>query len=424
MPDYHETDNLEEQLRRERKLAAARRLRRRMPWALPLALIALAVCVLLFFLIRHLVLKSREKNKLPDNVDAEATIVFVGDISMDAAMMEAFRTDNGYDFSPLFLPVRLPIWSADLAVGNLEGNYSDGALTDHNYPAEFFTALNNCGFDVLQTANSYSIDNGITYIAKTRDAILREGMEPVGTFSSAKEREDCGGVLIRDVNGIRVAFIALTKSLNGKRLPDGAEYAVNLLYEDYYETGTTNYTTVAKDDILELIDNAKAQKPDVIIALLHWGSEYEDVTDAQKRVASLLFDNGVDLIIGQHSHLVGPMRQEKDEDLPQPLSNGFVAYSLGDFLSSESNLSAHSGCILSIRLLKHDGKITVASVEYTPTFSAYPDEELESDRYEILDSKAAIADYEGEYYDKISTPLYELLTESVEKLRQRTGWPN
>ena len=63
MPDYRETENLEEQLRRDRKLAAARRLRRRLPWAIPLALIVLAVCILLFFLIRHLVLKKQEKNR-------------------------------------------------------------------------------------------------------------------------------------------------------------------------------------------------------------------------------------------------------------------------------------------------------------------------------------------------------------------------
>ncbi len=423
MPDYRETENLEEQLRRDRKLAAARRLRRRLPWAIPLALIVLAVCILLFFLIRHLVLKKQEKNKLPENVDAEATIVFVGDISMDAAMMESFRTDRGYNFDPLFLSVTPQIFAADLAVGNLEGNYSDDAVpADHNYPAAFFSSLRACGFDVLQTANSYSIDNGIAYVSKTREAILDAGMEPVGTFSSEKERNDCGGVLIRDVNGIRVAFIALTKSMNGKRLPEDADYAVNLLYEDYYETGTTNFTKLAKDSILELIDNAKAENPDVIIALVHWGSEYEDVTDAQKKAAALLFENGVDLIVGQHSHLVGPMRQEKDEPLPHSISNGFVAYSLGDFLSSESSLSGHSGCILSIRLLKHNGKITVASIEYTPTFSAFPDEDLQTDRYEILDSKAAIADFEGDYYDKISQPLYDLLNSSVEKLRERTGW--
>ena len=423
MPDYRETENLEEQLRRDRKLAATHRLRRRLPWLIPLILILAGMCVLLILLISLLFPKKKQQNQLPQNVDADATLVFVGDISLDAAMMESFRTENGFDFSPLFASVTPRIFAADLAIGNLEGNVSDDpVLTDHNYPSQFFRALAACGFDVLQTANSYSIENGISYISKTRNAIRDAGMEPVGTFSSAEDRKDSGGVLVRDVNGIRVAFIAMTKSMNGKCLPEGADYAVNLLYEDYYEAAATNYTKIDKDGILKLISSAKAREPDVIIALLHWGGEYDESIDAQKKIASLMFENGVDLIVGEHSHLVGPMLQEKDEALPHALSNGFVAYSLGDFLSAQSRPEGHFGCILSLRLLKHDNSVTVAEITCTPTYSAYPSLELETNRYEILDSSAAIADYESDYYDKVSQPLYELLKDSVKSIRDRTGW--
>ena len=422
MPDYRETESLEDQLRTERRLAATHRMRKRVRWLLPLLLIVAVLAVLLFLLIRSIV-NNKKKNVLPENVDAEATVVFVGDISMDSAMMEAFRTEAGFDFTPLFSSVTPQIFAADLAVGNLEGNITDeDTLSDHNYPPQFLSALAGCGFDVLQTANSRSIDNGIAYIAKTKDAIAAAGMEAVGTFSSKEERDSCGGVLVRDVNGIRIAFIALTKSVNGKRIPEDAEYAVNLLYEDCYETGSTSYTKVDKDGIETLISNAKAEKPDVIVALVHWGSEYEDVTEGQKQVAELLFDNGVDLIIGSHSHLVAGMQQEKEEGLPCSLSNGFVAYSLGDFLSGESNPTAHSGCILSIHLMKHDGKITVSDISYTPTYSAFPSQDLEQDQYEIIDSTAAITDFESDYYDKVSQPLYDMLKASVEKLKERTGW--
>lgn len=69
--------------------------------------------------------------------------------------------------------------------------------------------------------------------------------------------------------------------------------------------------------------------------MLHWGSESDSaVTDSQKKIKNLLFENGVDAIIGSHSHIVGPMEQEQVTTVDGTEKTCFVAYSLGNFFSS------------------------------------------------------------------------------------------
>ena len=95
--------------------------------------------------------------------------------------------------------------------------------------------------------------------------------------------------------------MAFTKGLGGKGLPSGSENCVNLLYEDYY----TNYQKIATDSIKKILKNVESEDPDLTIALLHWGSEFNDtISDSQKSIASLMLKNGVDAIIGTHSHMV------------------------------------------------------------------------------------------------------------------------
>ncbi len=415
MPDSHIND-LEEQLRQDRRLGKVRRRKRLLRRLLPFLLV-LAVAVGLYFILRGQRDPQQESTSPPPG-SSSATLSFVGDISLDGDMLSRFYNGTDYDFSPLFRRIVPRLASADLTVGNLEGNVTAGESSANNYPAALLRDLYAAGFDLLQTANSYSIQNGISGLTATKQAIEAAGMEALGTWSSQEERSE-KGVLIREVNGIRVAFIAFTKGMNNLRLPAGAEYCVNLLYTDY----DSNYSKIARGAISAAVEEARLQNPDVLIAMVHWGSEYDrQIADSQEEIAKLLFDGGVNLIIGSHSHYVGPM--ELRSRTVSPFGGSFIAYSLGDFVSTADMSSAHNGCVLSLTLQKDQEGVRITHLEYAPTYSASPSERLEITDYEVLDTLDSIGFYREGYYDRVSDSLYERLVEAVEDMGEQTGLPD
>ena len=411
---YSHINDLEEQLRQDRRLGKARRRKRRLRRLIPVLLLAaLGVGVWLL---------ARGEEETPPTTEpplverVTATVNFVGDISLDRAAIESFRSGTDFDFTPLLRRIVPRLASADLTVGNLEGNaVAPDRIGDHDYPPALLRDLYAAGFDVLQTANSYSIQNGITGLAATKEAIRAAGMDALGTWVSPEDRAE-NGVLIREVNGLRIAFLAFTKGMNNMRLPDGAEYCVNLLYTDY----DTNYTRIAQSAITAAVEQARLQTPDVIVALVHWGSEYDrEIAESQEEIAKLLFDSGVHLIVGSHSHFVGPM--EFRSHSITPYGGSFIAYSLGDFVSSADTSSARNGCVLSVSFLKDSDGVRISELSYAPTYSAAPSEDLELKSYEVLDTLDAISFYEGGYYDRVSEKLYDRLVSAVEKMQEQTG---
>ena len=417
MADYHRSDSLEDELREIQRLAAIHRRRKRIRWLIPLCLLVILLAAGIVWLVRHSAPKQEPETETVVSDDAVVRLAFLGDITLNDDMIRSFRTPEGYDFSPCFQWVTADLQAANLTIGNLEGNITDpDAVGDYNYPAALLDALYLTGVDVLQTANSCSIQNGITGLVRTSQEITAAGMAPVGTCESPEQWSETGSVLIREVNGIRFAFVAFTKGLNNLRLPEGSEYCVNLLYEDY----DTNYKSIAEAGIVRVLDRAKASSPDVIVALVHWGSEYtEEIADSQRQIAQLMLENGVSLIVGTHSHCVGPI--ETGESIQT--GRYAVAYGLGDFLSVSEGDSFRSGCILNVSYEKHEERVTMSGISYSPTFSAYPSEDLESDSYEVLDSLQAVSHYRENYYIRVSKPLYEKLLEDLARIDELTGAP-
>lgn len=414
-------DSLEDQLREEQRLAKAMRRRRRRSWLIPLLVILLVLGAV--FLAVYLT--SERPADLPTEAETEpesvsATILAAGDITLTPQMLTSIHKDQSYDFSSFFSSITRTVAAADLAVVNVEGNFCGKPynVRRSNYPDSLLTALKDCGFDIIQTANSYSIENGLTGLQSTKQAIEAQGMDALGTFESTEEREQTGGVLIREVNGIRIAWIGLTKGTNGLRLPEGAESCVNLLFSDY----DTNYTKIDRSGILALIDAAKSEHPDLIICMVHWGSENSsEISDAQKEIAALLLENGVDAIIGSHSHRVGPIEWDDMPSLELPHQQGLLAYSLGDLLSVSDRESSHYGCMLSFTVTKKGGVASITDVRYIPTYSAYPDEELGTSHYAVLDVLDAISLYESSHYDRVSETLYGQMQEALAQMREDTA---
>ena len=415
MPDYHIND-LEEQLRQDRRLGKARRRKRRLRKLLPVFLL-LFLAVGIFLVIRFI--GHEEETEVPSTLAPGSSVVtlnFVGDISLSEEMQKSFQTGSDYDFTPLLQRVIPRLASADLTIGNLEGNVSSsGSVGDNQYPPALLRDLYAAGFDILQTANSYTIQNGIAGLTETKRAIQAAGMDALGTWVSEEDRAE-NHVLIREVNGMRIAFLAFTKGMNNLRLPTGTDYCVDLLYTDY----DTNYSKIARTAVSAVVEEAKLWQPDLIVAMLHWGSEYDkEIADSQKEIAKLLFDSGVNLIVGSHSHYVGPM--ELKNKAVTYSGGSFIAYSLGDFVSTADTSTARNGCVLSVTICKDEDGIRVTELRYSPTYSAAPDEALGTESFEVLDTLDAISFYKNGYYDRVSDKLYEKLVSSVEKMKEQTG---
>ena len=193
----------------------------------------------------------------------------VGDIYLtDEMLSDAIKPDGTYDFMSQFSDVYACLSKADLTIGNFEGNFSGepyGPATG-SYPNELAAALNDAGFDLLQTANSYSVYNGLAGLQRTKMVIENNGMQTMGTYSSQHDRQD-NQVACLELDGIRVAVIAMTKGLGGMSLPADDRYCVDLLYSDY----DSDYEQIDEAGILSVIQAAEALNPDIIIACLHCG---------------------------------------------------------------------------------------------------------------------------------------------------------
>ena len=191
-----------------------------------------------------------------------------------------------------------------------------------NTPSELGVALKNMGLDILSTANNHSMDRFEKGIISTLDALDEIGIEHTGTYRSEEERDT---ILIKEVNGIKIAFLSFTYGTNGIQIPSGKEYLVNLIDEEL---------------ILNQINLAKEQDVDLICASMHWGAEYAQKQNSeQERLADLLIKNGVSIIIGNHAHVIEPMEMRKVTLEDGTEKEGFVAYALRKFHFSTNTSS-------------------------------------------------------------------------------------
>lgn len=326
------------------------------------------------------------------------TIAAAGDINISQPLMDqALQSDGSYDFSSQFVGVASLLSNADLTVVDLETNFC-GAPYDaqqHNTPESLLSALAQAGVDLVQTANTASIYNGVAGLESTLAAVEAAGLTPVGTFASSQQGEP--KYTIVRTQGFRVAFVAFTKGVGNLRLPQGAEDCVNLLYTDY----STTYQQVDEEGIRQVLDAVAAEEPDITIALLHWGSEYDrEISQTQRQIQSIMLEGGVDVILGAHSHLVGEVETGQD---------GLTAFSLGNLLSVDSQSGTNQGVVLRLEFTMEEEGAKLTSWQYDPVYLSGTT---------LVNTNDAIALYESGYVDRVSQELYELLCRSRDQIAE------
>lgn len=434
--NFEEFESNEERLEARRQKRLQMKRKRQMQQRIILSIFAVVLILIIVLVAKSCGSKSKDKKsneppiqppteqqpqEPPAKPDVTATIAAVGDIMLyDEQLKDAQVDETTYDFSKCFKAISPYTTNADLTVGNLKVNFlgyapysgNPKSTPFFNAPEAFASALADIGFDILQTANTYSIMNGINGLQSTINILNQAKIDHVGTHSTDPAQSTNGGVVLREVNGIKFAFIAFTKGVNGMHLPANNPYSVDLLYTDY----DTEFKKIDTTSILNRINAAKALEPDVIIAMLNWGSELDfNPADTQTEIKDLMFKSGVDVILGAHSHVVGPMKMEEVETTDGEKKNCFVAYSLGNFISKMNNQFTQESVILNLQFTKDGdtGDVTISNVNYTPLYILDHGETAET-RYEVLPIRNAI---QSSMFEQFEAPM----TTAIENLKTHTA---
>ena len=346
--------------------------------------------------------------------DKKLNMVAIGDImchntNIKAAYNSSTKT---YDFSKVFQNVAKYITKADIAIGNLETTFAGeergySGYPTFNSPKELGIAIKDIGIDVLSTANNHSMDKGSKGVISTLDTLDEIGISHTGTYRSEEEQDT---ILVKEVNGLKIAFISFTYGTNGINIPESMPYLVNLIDENL---------------ILDQIKLAKQQNVDLICASMHWGIEYaQKQNKEQEKLADLLFKNGVDIIIGNHAHVIEPMEKRKITLEDGTEKEVFVVYALGNFVSGQVKEHTKSTAILDIDLTKNGktGKITIDKVDYTPVYCYDKGNNIQN-RYELIDIRTAINEYENGNKSNVNATLYSTLKKELTDIEKVLGSP-
>lgn len=303
------------------------------------------------------------------------TLAAVGDLMCHDTQLKAAGGPGGfYSFDPCFEPVSPVLRSADLAVGNLEVVCAGPGPGFRGYPCfnapdAYALALKRAGFDLLTTANNHSFDYGYKGIVRTTALLDLLGFYRTGTFGDLPRISVEPGPpfvhfdppdapCVVPVKGLKVGVVAGTAILNGP-VPRGQEGRIRLV-----DTGPL------AEDIRRLRDLPPPQRPDLVVAFVHWGEEYKARPSAHQRgAAKRLLEAGADVVIGSHPHVLQGVEWVTVERGGRPFT-GFVAYSLGNFISGQRTPPRERGAILWLVLEKdaRTGVACVTSVSFIPTY--------------------------------------------------------
>lgn len=345
---------------------------------------------------------------LPEDITIKMTII--GDIMChNTQYQDAYNSSKKkYDFSYVFEDVKDKLSNADITIGNLETTFAGSKVGYSSYPT-FNTpealgkALKDVGVDVLATANNHCMDKGYSGLVSTINELDELGIDHVGTYSSEESRNE---ILVKDVNGIKIAFLAYTYGTNGISIPKDKSYAVNL---------------INKKQIKADLEAAKALDVDLISVNMHWGTEYKlEPTAEQEELADFLFENGADIILGSHPHVLEKMEKRTITLEDGTTKDGFLIYSLGNFMSGQYYDHTKQSIILDLQITKHgDGSISIDSATYTPIYM-YKSSSGSTQRYLVMDIEKAIADYKAGKKN-VTSAVYKTLKTELKQVYSIVG---
>ena len=342
------------------------------------------------------------------NEDTTFHLTAIGDIMChNTQYMDAYNSDTGkYDFSYVFEDIEYYIKNSNITVANLETTFAGEDVGYSNYP-RFNTPdalaynLKKLGVDVVSTAGNHSLDYGFDGLSRTIDVLDKADISHVGTYQTQEERDT---IVFKYVKGIKIAFLDYAYGTNGITIPSDKPYCINLIDKEL----------IKKD-----IETAKSQEADIIVASVHWGTEYSTVpNDTQNELADFLFQNGVNIILGTHPHVLQKMEKRTVTLEDGSTQDGFIIYSLGNFISDQNADNTRTSIILDLQITKHtDDSVTIDNVNYIPIYM-YKDSSASTKKMKLLDINKTISLYEDGSDTSIGENMYTFLKRELTKISE------
>ena len=305
---------------------------------------------------------SKEKNTATEQ-ETSARIMANGDLLYhDIIYISAKKADGTYDFHENFEYVKPWLKQADLVIGDFEGTVNkDHYLAGYplfNAPGEVMDAIKDAGYQVLDLAHNHILDSQIEGVVSTADAIEKAGMTPIGVYTH--EPRDKAPIVIKEVNGIKVALLAYSYGFNG------IEQSIS--QEDY-----NRYLSDLDEDKMKAEIERAEKEADITIIMPQMGVEYQiEPTEEQKKLYHKMIDWGADIIFGGHPHVVEPAETvEKEGD------KKLIIYSMGNFISNqrietmqdvENAKWTERGVLMDVTIKKKAGKTTIETAQAHPSW--------------------------------------------------------
>lgn len=299
----------------------------------------------------------------------EFRVIAVGDNLVQTSVYKSALANSAdgtsYNFDYCYEGVRDIIELGDISIIDQETLICDnpdieitGSNFNFNSPAEVGPAVMRAGFNVVSMSNNHLLDKGIDGLISCMDYWdkMQEDFSDLTVYGVYRDEADMSNIRLREVNGVTVAFLAYTENTNGYSLPEDTD--VQIIY-------------TSEEEIIKSQIEAANEIADVVIVSAHWGVEDTfEVTDGVKAQAKNMVNWGADVIIGCHTHTPQTMEYITRDDG----SEGFVFYSLGNFISAQTYNINLIGEIADFRMVMNsDGSVSVQDVMVHPVITQYDD---------------------------------------------------
>lgn len=263
----------------------------------------------------------------------------------------ALQSDGSFSFPGAFGQIAGE-FNGDINIATLRSALASDVddYGNYNAPDEIAGALRQAGVNLLNLGTDRILDLGVEGLAATRAALMETQLLSVGAYTTLAEAES--GVML-EVNGIRVGVVSCVQEISSTGEEKTSETEMVYAVRDLEQT-------------LQDVRTLRSRGAQVIIALTWWGSRGQtEVSEDMRQTAQTLADAGVDVVLGGYPSRVLPFERIQRQDGQET----FVAYSLGNFLSDESRETQDIvGTLVQLELKVKDGRNTIVSAEYVPTW--------------------------------------------------------
>ena len=296
--------------------------------------------------------------------EVKLSLLIAGDLMQHMPQIKAAQqSDGSYNYDECFAGIKDEVERADVAIANFETTLAGAPYSGFpkfSAPDDFLSGVVGAGFDIMLTANNHCVDTHRKGLERTLAMMDSMGVYHLGTYRNISEREKNYPFLL-EKDGLRIVLLNFTYGTNGLPVPEPCY--VNLM----------DTTEIAAD-----LEKAKGMIPDVIIALPHWGIEYQTLpSKAQKDMAKWLLEHGVDHIIGGHPHVAQPIELLNNKQ-------NLIAWSMGNVVSNQSKPNTYGGYMVRLEFTKNDSLTVLSDHNYSLYWVSRPPDNGYRHQYRIL----------------------------------------